>query len=112
MSIGEERKALRNYGMKFLELSPVKESLLKYYETTYQAGALDAKTKRLIALCGGLVSGCKGCILAQTDLAVQEGACAEEVLETCAVAMSLGGTMAWSQVAMVVEYLEESGLIE
>ena len=84
---------------------------MDHYVSTYEDGVLDAKTKRLAALCGGIIAGCKGCILGQANHAVTQGATAEEILEVCMVAVSLGGTLAGSQVSMVFQWLEEKGMI-
>ncbi len=109
MSRLDEYEALRKRSRRFLEMSPeLGDAFWPYYRESYKPGALDAKTKRLIALCGGLVAGCFGCIVGQTRMALEEGASREEILETCAVAMSLGGTLAWSQVSLVMEFLEEN----
>ncbi len=78
-----------------------------HYESVYKDGILDAKTKRLIALCGGIIAGCKGCILGQADLAIKNGATAEEIMEVCSIALSLGGTLAGSQISLLMEYLKE-----
>jgi len=83
----------------------------KHYEKIYEGGVIDAKTKRLMALCGAIAAGCKGCILGQTVKAIENGATKEEILETCSVAWSLGGTMAGSQIAMVMGLLREKGMI-
>lgn len=83
----------------------------KHYEDTYADGVLNAKTKRLIALCGGIVAGCKGCILGQTELALEKGATVEEIMEVCNVAISLSGTLAGSQISLVLELLKEKGLV-
>ena len=82
-----------------------------HYESVYNNGALDAKTKRLIALCGGIIAGCKGCILGQTDHAIRNGATAEEILEVCSVALSLGGTLAGSRISILMEYLKEKEIL-
>jgi AhpD family alkylhydroperoxidase len=79
---------------------------------TYKDGALSGKTKRLMALSGALTHGCEGCILYQADEALKLGATAGEVLEACAVAISLGGTMASAQTWRVVTFLQEKGLVE
>ena len=78
----------------------------------YKDGALSAKTKRLMALTGALVHGCRACILYQADEALTLGATAEEILEACAVAISLGGTMGAGETTRVVQFLEEKGLLE
>lgn len=77
----------------------------------YKGGALDGKTKRLMAMTAAIVAGCRGCILFQTGEALALGASADEILEACAVAISLGGTMAAAETTRVVAYLEERGVL-
>ena len=78
----------------------------------YKDGALSGKVKRLMALSGALVHGCRACIIFQTEHALNLGASVEEILEACSVAISLGGTMAAGETTRVVQYLQERGLIE
>ena len=78
-------------------------------EEVYKDGVIPGRTKRLMALCAALVKGCRGCMLYQTGLALEQGASVEEVLEACAVAVSLGGTMGSAETAHVVQYLSETG---
>ncbi len=78
----------------------------------YKDGALPGKIKRLMALTGALVHGCRACVLFQTDHALAAGATVEEILEACGVAVSLGGTMGAGETARVVEFLHEKGLID
>ncbi|WP_419661060.1 carboxymuconolactone decarboxylase family protein [Desulfosarcina variabilis] len=107
-----ELDAIRENFLGFFEHgSEINEKFKDHYDNVYKDGLLDAKTKRLIALCGGIVAGCKGCILGQTDHAIKHGASADEILEVCSIAISLGGTLAGSQVAMVVEFIKEQGMI-
>ncbi|MCB2228032.1 MAG: carboxymuconolactone decarboxylase family protein [Desulfarculaceae bacterium] len=113
MSRSEELAEIRAGYQKYFEHQPEHGGLfMAHFEAVYQGSALEAKTKHLIALCGGIIAGCKGCILGQSDMALQKGATAQEVLEVCSIAMSLGGTLAGSQVAMVMQLLEERGLLE
>lgn len=77
----------------------------------YKDGALPGKIKRMMALTGALVHGCRACILFQTDQALAAGATVEEILETCAVAVSLGGTMGAGETTRVMQYLDEKGLL-
>ncbi len=77
----------------------------------YKDGALPGKIKRLMALTGALVHGCRACLLFQTDQALAAGATVEEILEACAVAVSLGGTMGAGEATRVVEFLHEKGLL-
>jgi len=78
----------------------------------YKDGVLSGKNKRLMAVVGALVRGCRACILFQTEEALSLGATAEEILEACAVAISLGGTMGAGETTRVVQFLEEKGLLE
>jgi AhpD family alkylhydroperoxidase len=78
----------------------------------YKNGVLTGKIKRLMAVVGALVHGCRACILFQTEEALTLGATAEEILEACAVAISLGGTMGAGETTRVVQFLEEKGLLE
>ena len=77
----------------------------------YKDGALSGKTKRLMALCGALVHGCQGCQLAQADMALELGASVDEILEACAVAISLGGTMGAAETTNVVQFLKDKGVV-
>jgi AhpD family alkylhydroperoxidase len=86
------------------------------YETptfeVYKDGALDSKTKRLRALSIALTHGCRGCILSQTEQALELGASVEEVLEACGVAISVGGTMAGGETSRVIQLLTELGRVD
>ena len=86
-----------------------------YYEgvknAVYRAGALDVKTKRLMSLAIAVQAGCKDCMISQTSKALDLGATPAEIFEVCAVAVSMGGTLAWSKVLVVTDYLKERGLI-
>lgn len=77
----------------------------------YKDGALPGKIKRLMALTGALVHGCRACVLFQTHMALEGGASVEEVLEACSVAVSLGGTMGAGETTRVVAFLHEKGLL-
>ena len=54
-------------------------------------GALDSKTKELIALAIGITARCDGCLAFHTKAAKKYGATREEVVETIAVALYMGG---------------------
>ena len=97
---------------RFRELFPdVAQAYDQLPETVYAGGRLDAKIKRIMAVAIAVTSGCRACMLFQTDKALELGADAEEILEACAVAISLGGTMAAGETTRVVQYLEELGKI-
>lgn len=54
-------------------------------------GALDAKTKELIALAISVVRQCDGCMASHARMAARRGATAEEVAEALGVAIMMSG---------------------
>jgi AhpD family alkylhydroperoxidase len=84
----------------------VKDALTK---EVYKEGALDAKTKRLMALAVGMRAGCEICIIGQTQFAIQAGATNEEIFETIGVATAMGGTPGMAEAGKVMELLKELG---
>lgn len=77
----------------------------------YKDGAIDTKTKRLMAMTASLIHGCRACILYQAEQALNHGASVDELIESIGVAMSLGGTQAEGQATRVIGLLTEKGLI-
>ena len=59
-------------------------------------GALDRKTKRLIAMACVAVRMCEDCVYAQAKTAINYGATKEEIVEAMHVAVVTGGVPAWS----------------
>ena len=55
-----------------------------------KAGALDARTKELIALAIGVATRCDDCIAFHAKAAVEHGATREEILETLGMAIYMG----------------------
>ena len=53
--------------------------------------ALDTKTKELMALAIGIAVHCEGCVAFHTRSAVKAGATRQEVAETVALAVYMGG---------------------
>jgi AhpD family alkylhydroperoxidase len=54
-------------------------------------GALDGKTKELIALAIGIAVHCDGCISYHTHDALEAGASREEIVDVIGVAVMMGG---------------------
>lgn len=61
------------------------------YRTACEANALDAKVKALIALGISIAAKCEGCIAMHVAAAIEAGATMEEIADTVAVAMAMGG---------------------
>ena len=60
-------------------------------QAAIKPGALSSKTKELIALAIGITARCDGCLAFHAKAARQQGATREEILETIAVALYMGG---------------------
>ncbi len=75
-------------------------------------GALDRKTKRLIALACVSVRMCEDCVYPQARVAVNYGATKEEIVEAMHVAVVVGGVPTWSVakkgLSQVFEEIEEA----
>lgn len=70
-------------------------------------GALDKKTKELIALAIGVSQHCDGCIAFHTQSALQAGATREEILEALSVTVFMGGGPALMSATHAMEALAE-----
>jgi len=77
----------------------------------YKAGALDARTKRMMAMTASIVHGCRACILYQAEAALELGASVEQLLECIGVAVSLGGTQAEGEAVRLMLFLQEKGVV-
>ncbi len=74
---------------------------------TVTPGALDAKTKELIALGIGIAARCEGCIAYHVHDAIQAGASREEILEAIGVAVMMGGGPAVISACGALEALDQ-----
>jgi AhpD family alkylhydroperoxidase len=63
----------------------------RMHSAAYAAGALDQKTKELIALAIAVSKECDGCIAAHARGAVRTGATESEVAEALGVAITMNG---------------------
>lgn len=109
----ETLQSIHEHCNKFRDLMPdFGDSYEELTSEAYKDGELSGKHKRLMAMSAALTHGCRGCILHQTKLAIKLGATVGEIVEACAVAVSLGGTMASAETSRVMAYLREQGLID
>ncbi len=74
---------------------------------TYEAGALDAKTKELLGLSASMVLRCDDCIAYHVDQAVKAGASDQELWETFDIALVVGGSIVIPHLRRAVAFLEE-----
>ena len=76
-------------------------------KTTYEAGALDVKTKELLGLVASMVLRCDDCIRYHLGTCHEIGVTREEVFEVFAVANLVGGSICIPHTRRAVEYWEE-----
>lgn len=79
----------------------------KLHKTSSGDGALDSKTKELMALAIGVVVRCDGCIAFHVHDALQAGASQEEIMETLGVAILMGGGPAVMYAAEALDAVEQ-----
>ncbi len=74
---------------------------------TYEAGALDEKTKELLGLSASMVLRCDDCIAYHIDQCVKAGASHEELFETFDIALIVGGSIVIPHLRRAVSFLDE-----
>lgn len=72
-------------------LPEVMRSFQGLMSTVGKEGALSTKTKELMALAIAISSKCEGCLVFHIQNAIKHGASREEVAETIAVSIEMGG---------------------
>ena len=101
----DEREKLNEKVMKYAGLG-----MKRFYNLdmhTYEEGALDSKTKELLGLVASFVLRCDDCILHHLDRAHEEGATSEEVQETLAIGLLVGGSITIPHLRRAVEAWDE-----
>ncbi len=73
------------------EIPDVMQGFSALAQAATKDGALDKKTKELIALALGVAARCDGCIGFHGETLVKLGATRQEVLETLGMAVYMGG---------------------
>ena len=69
----------------------VMETFEKLHQTAGATGAIDSKTKELMALAISVTHGCDDCIAHHVHDAIEAGATREELTEALGVAVLMGG---------------------
>lgn len=94
------------------ELAPgIAHAFHEFSREVFAAGALDAKTKQLIAVAVAHVTQCPYCIRGHTKGSQREGATEQEIMEAIWVAaeMRAGGAFAHSLIALQTMNAEKKG---
>jgi AhpD family alkylhydroperoxidase len=84
-----------------------KELAMGFEEAVEQEGALDVKTKKLIAVSLAVAQQCEWCIAMHTNVALETGATVGELVEACMVAIFMGGTPAMMHTKLVLDMIKE-----
>lgn len=74
---------------------------------TYEAGALDVKTKEMLGLVASMVLRCDDCIKYHLGKNFELGVTTEQIYEIFAVANIVGGTIVIPHTRRAAEYWEE-----
>ena len=74
---------------------------------TYQAGALDVKTKELLGLVASLVLRCDDCISYHVAQCKEAGVTREEFFETFSVGLVVGGSIVIPHLRRAVDFLDQ-----
>jgi AhpD family alkylhydroperoxidase len=75
--------------------------------TSSKEGTLSTRHKELTALAIAIATHCEGCVVHHVDAALRHGASREEVAETIAVAVEMGGGPATVYGAMALAAFDE-----
>ena len=79
----------------------------RLHKKAVEPGALDAKTKELMALAISIAVHCEGCIAYHTHDAIRAGATRAELMETIGVALMMGGGPASIYAAHTMDAMEQ-----
>jgi AhpD family alkylhydroperoxidase len=91
-------------------LAPAADDAFKAFSrAVFADGALERKTKELIAVAVAHVTQCPWCIQGHTRAAVRAGATPEEVMEAIWVASEMRAGAAFAHSALALELLEDGG---
>lgn len=99
----KDRKKLH---LSFLKNVKTYKPFLELEEKAFSDGALEKKTKELMALSISIVTKCEPCMEWHLDQALQSGASDEEIYETIDVAIEMGGGQAGAYARFVLKALE------
>jgi AhpD family alkylhydroperoxidase len=93
--MGYGKQALEDFREPLQDLRRRIPSVFEGYgalsKAVFASGALDTKTKELMAVAIAVTKRCDGCVASHTRAAAREGATAQEVAESVGVAILMNG---------------------
>lgn len=101
-------KTTRELNEKKAALAPDNiEAWRNFSSTVFKAGALDEKTKQLIAVAVAHVTQCPYCIRAHTPQAMRKGASKAEIMEAIWVAAEMRAGAAYAHATLAMDEMEK-----
>lgn len=101
-------KSDREMSRKKADLAPKNiDAWRQFSRTIFEAGALDEKTKQLIAVAVAHVTQCPYCIRAHTPQALRKGASREEIMEAIWVAAEMRAGAAYAHASIAMDEMEK-----
>lgn len=85
----------------------VMEAFEKFHQAAGASGALDRKTKELMALAISITHGCDDCIAHHVHDAIDAGATREEFADTLGVAVLMGGGPGMIYASHAIEAIDQ-----
>ncbi|HUG40251.1 MAG TPA: carboxymuconolactone decarboxylase family protein [Longimicrobiales bacterium] len=108
MSIEEFRRFRERMNERILEAGNLEiRRFFALDSRTYEAGALDGKTKELLGLVASMVLRCDDCITYHLTRCVEEGVSDEELFETFSVGLVVGGSIVIPHLRRAVATVDE-----
>lgn len=109
---------MKNYRKEFEHLVRLKKALEHEIPETMHGfekmqrnhsmdGALEAKTKEMIALGISIVSGCEGCMITHLQHALDCGATRSEIMEVLSVSVMMGGSPSVIKAGVALEAMDQ-----
>jgi AhpD family alkylhydroperoxidase len=102
---------LRNFERNSHDLASAQPTVMEAFwglhKAAVSAGALDTKTKELIALAISVATRCDDCIAHHTHDALEAGATKEEITDALGVAILMGGGTSVVYATHVIEAVDQ-----
>lgn len=84
------------------------EAWRNFSKTVFEPGALDEKTKQLIAIAVSHVTQCPYCIRSHSKQALRKGATKEEIMEAIWVAAEMRAGAAYAHATIAMDEMEKT----
>lgn len=108
MSIEEFRRFREKMNDRILEAGNLEiRRFFALDSRTYEAGALDTRTKELLGLVASMVLRCDDCVTYHLTRCIEEGVSDEELFETFSVGLIVGGSIVIPHLRRAVATVDE-----